>query len=121
MIIQMEGAVILQILNPSIQDLDHIKESIQGLSSTGEQKQANEKILEQASSINQNKSYEQFWSLYSKEKQKILMLVNRELFDRYTPTQIRISIENALKKLNCISVIGCEGYIKMKKIAGRKL
>lgn len=48
MIIQMEGAVILQILNPSIQDLDHIKESIQGLSATGEQKQANEKILEPA-------------------------------------------------------------------------
>lgn len=93
MIIQMEGAVILQILNPSIQDLDHIKESIQGLSATGEQKQANEKILEQASSINQNKSYEQFWSLYSKEKQEILMSINRGAFDRYTPTQIRIRIE----------------------------
>ena len=49
------------------------------------------------------------------------MAVNRGALDRYTPMQIRISIENALKKLNTISVIGCEGYTKMKKIAGRKV
>jgi hypothetical protein len=47
--------------------------------------------------------------------------VNRGAFDRYIPTQIRISIENALKKLNAIPVIGCEGYTKMKKIARRKI
>ena len=46
--------------------------------------------------------------------------VDRGALNRYTPMQIRISIENALKKLNAISIIGCEGYTKMKKIAGKK-
>lgn len=43
------------------------------------------------------------------------MAVNRGALDRHTPMQIRIAIENALKKLNFISVIGCEEYTKMKK------
>lgn len=47
--------------------------------------------------------------------------VVKGLVARYTPVQIRISIENALKKLNAISIIGCEGYTKMKKIARRKI
>ena len=59
-------------------------------------------------------------NLYNKEKQDIIMAVNRSALED-TPMQIRISIENALKKLNSISVIGCEGYTKMKKIAGRKI
>lgn len=47
--------------------------------------------------------------------------VVKGLVARYTPVQIRISIENALKKLNAISIIGCEGYTKMKKISRRKI
>lgn len=87
----------------------------------GEQKQALENMLKQSNTTNQNRNYEKFWNLYNKEKQDIIMAVNRGALDRYTPMQIRISIENALKKLNSISVIGCEGYTKMKKIAGRKI
>ena len=87
----------------------------------GEQKQALENMLKQSNTTNQNRNYEKFWNLYNKEKQDIIMAVNRGVLDRYTPMQIRISIENALKKLNSISVIGCEGYTKMKKIAGRKI
>ena len=87
----------------------------------GEQKQALENMLKQSNTTNQNRNYEKFWNLYNKEKQDIIMAVNRSALDRYTPMQIRISIENALKKLNSISVIGCEGYTKMKKIAGRKI
>ena len=80
-----------------------------------------ENMLKQFSATNQNRNYDQFWSIYNKEKQDIITAVNRGALDRYTPMQIRISIENALKKLNSISVIGCEGYTKMKKIAGRKI
>lgn len=36
-----------------------------------------------------------------KEKQDIIMAVNQNALDRYTPVQIRISIENALKKVKC--------------------
>ena len=106
---------------------DDVNNAVEGLVAVipegmnGEQKQALENMLKQSNTTNQNRNYEKFWNLYNKEKQDIIMAVNRGALDRYTPMQIRISIENALKKLNSISVIGCEGYTKMKKIAGRKI
>lgn len=126
-IMQMEENAILRALNLCNQNPTDIDEAVNGLIASipegmsGEQKQAVENMLKQISTANQNRNYDQFWSLYNKDKQDIIMAVNRGAFDRYTPMQIRISIENALKKLNSISVIGCEGYSKMKKIAGRKV
>ena len=125
-LMQMEGTAVLQALNSCSQNPADVNEAVKGLVATipegmnGEQKQAVENMLKNFSTANQNRNYDQFWSIYSKEKQDIIMAVNRGAFDRYTPMQIRISIENALKKLNSISIIGCEGYTKMKKIAGRK-
>ena len=123
----MEGNAILHALNSSIPNSDDVNNAVEGLVAVipegmnGEQKQALENMLKQSNTTNQNRNYEKFWNLYNKEKQDIIMAVNRGALDRYTPMQIRISIENALKKLNSISVIGCEGYTKMKKIAGRKI
>lgn len=126
-LMQMEGNAILHSLNSSIPNSDDVNNAVEGLVAVipegmnGEQKQALENMLKQSNTTNQNRNYEKFWNLYNKEKQDIIMAVNRGALDRYTPMQIRISIENALKKLNSISVIGCEGYTKMKKIAGRKI
>lgn len=126
-LMQMEGNAVLQSLNLCSQNPADVSEAVKGLVATipdgmnGEQKQAVENMLKNFSTANQNRNYDQFWSIYNKEKQDIIMAVNRGALDRYTPMQIRISIENALKKLNSISVIGCEGYTKMKKIAGRKI
>ena len=126
-LMQMEGNAILHALNSSIPNSDDVNNAVEGLvgvipeGMNGEQKQALENMLKQSNTTNQNRNYEKFWNLYNKEKQDIIMAVNRGALDRYTPMQIRISIENALKKLNSISVIGCEGYTKMKKIAGRKI
>ena len=124
---QMEGNAILKALNSYSQNPADTNEVVKGLVATipegmnGEQKQAVENMLQQFSVVNPNRNYDQFWSLYKKEKQDIIMAVNQNALDRYTPVQIRISIENALKKLNSISIIGCEGYTKMKKIARRKI
>ena len=126
-LMQMEGNAVLQALNLCSQNPADVNQAVKGLVATipegmnGEQKQAVENMLKNFSTANQNRNYDQFWSIYNKEKQDIIMAVNRGALDRYTPMQIRISIENALKKLNSISVIGCEGYTKMKKIAGRKI
>ncbi len=126
-VMQMEGNAILQDLNSCGQNPDNVNEAVKGLVATipesmnGEQKQEVENMLKQFGFVNQNRNFDQFWSFYSKDKQDIIMAVNRGAFDRYIPTQIRISIENALKKLNAIPVIGCEGYTKMKKIARRKI
>lgn len=126
-LMQMEGNAVLQSLNLSRQNPVDVNEAVKGLVATipdgmnCEQKQSVENMLKHFSATNQNRNYDQFWSIYNKEKQDIIMAVNRGALDRYTPMQIRISIENALKKLNTISVIGCEGYTKMKKIAARKI
>lgn len=126
-IMQMEGNAILQSLTVCDQNSANVNEVANGLAATipdgmsSEQRQAAEKMLRQFSAANQARNYDQFWSLYNKERQDILMAINRNALDRYTPIQIRLSIENALKKLNAISVIGCEGYTKLKKIAGRKV
>lgn len=125
-IMQMEANTILQSLNLCSQNPVNTNEVVEGLVSTipdgmnDEQKKAVQNMFKQFSVQNQNINYDQFWGLYNKEKQNIINSINQGAIDRYTPIQIRISIENALKKFNSISVIGCEGYIKMKKIAGRK-
>lgn len=126
-LMQMEGNVVLQALNSCSQNPADVNEAVKGLVATipegmnDEQKQAVENMLKQFNAANQNRNYDQFWNLYNKERQDVIMAINRGALDRYTPMQIRISIEKALKKLNTIPVIGCEGYIKMKKIAGRKI
>lgn len=125
-VMQMETNTILKVLNLCSQNPVNVDEVVNGLKAiisdgmSEEQKQAFENMLNQINNTNQNRNYDQFWNLYNKEKQDIIMAINRGALDRYTPMQIRISIENALKKINAISIIGCEGYAKMKKIAGRK-
>lgn len=125
-IMQMEANVILQSLdlyNKNLVDIDNVVKALTSLIPDvmkNEQKQSVENMLKQFGVLNQNKDFDQFLNIYNKEKQNIIMAINRNALDRYTPMQIRISLEKALKKLNMISIIGCEGYIKMKKIAGRK-
>lgn len=124
---QMEGNAILQELNSCGQNPNSINEAIKGLIATipdsmsDEQKKSMESLLRQLVATNQNRNYDQFWSLYNKDKQDIMMAINHNALDKYIPAQIRISIENALKKLNSVSIIGCEGYKRMKKIAERKI
>lgn len=38
----------------------------------------------------------------------------------YIPDQIRISLENAIKKVTLLEIVGCEGFRKMKQIANRR-
>ena len=130
MIVQMEGIAILKALNSCSQNLVNANEEVKGLGAAipdgmnDEQRQTIENLLRQLkqfSTTNQSGDYSQFWHLYNGEKQNIIMAINQRALDKYIPVQIRISIENALKKLNTISVIGCEGYRKMKKIARRKI
>lgn len=126
-LMQMEENAVVQSLKLCSQNPVDVNEAVKGLVATipdgmnSEQKQSVENMLKHFGTTNQNRNYDQFWSIYNKEKQDIIMAVNRGALDRYIPMQIRISIENALKKLNSISVIGCEGYRKMKKIAERKI
>lgn len=126
-LMQMEEIAVTQSLNLSSINSINVSEAVKGLIATipegmsNEQRQAVENILKQFITAKQNRDYDKFWSIYNKEKQDIIMTINRGAIDKYIPMQIRISIENALKKLNSVSIIGCEGYTKMKKIARRKI
>lgn len=65
-------------------------------------------------------SYNKLWKMLNQSKANLHSVINQNALTHYIPVQIRITLENALKKHNAIQVIGCEGYRKLKKIANRK-
>ena len=120
---QVEGNLLLQNINLNAQNPIDFNKVVDGLTATipagmsDEEKNAVINMLKNLKYLNQNN--DQFWNIYNKEKQNLIATINHGALDRYTPIQIRISIDNALKKLNHISIIGCDGYTKMKKISKR--
>ncbi len=126
MITQSEMNYILQTLSMCAQnpvDVSKILEAI-GKSfpaeASDEQKTALENLLKRMIASNQNIDQNTFWNNYNQSKANLHSVINQNAFTNYIPVQIRITLENALKKYNSIQVIGCEGYRKLKKIANRK-
>lgn len=102
----------LQNINLNAQNPIDFNKVVDGLTATipagmsDEEKNAVINMLKNLKYLNQNN--DQFWNIYNKEKQNLIATINHGALDRYTPIQIRISIDNALKKLNHISIIGCD-------------
>lgn len=126
MIMQMESTSISQCLSWCAQNPVNMDQLSVALTSTipdklaPEQKLALENMLKQAATINQNPDLNTFWSIYGKHKDSIHKIVNQGALTQYIPVQIRITLENALKKYNSIQIVGCEGYQKIKKLAQRR-
>ena len=126
-IVQMESNALLQSLAMSEQTPVDVSQLIKAMESTipadmePEQKKAVENALRQICVSNSNVNYELFWKLYNKTKGNIHVAINQKALTPYIPEQIRITLENALKKNTSIQIIGCEGYRKIKKIAKRKV
>ncbi|MBQ4618390.1 MAG: hypothetical protein IJB25_00710 [Clostridia bacterium] len=85
------------------------------------QKTAVENTLKGLAIANPNVAFKQFWNMYNTNKGNLHTVINQKGLTEYIPTQIRISLENALRKYNSIQIIGCNGYRKLKKLASRKL
>jgi len=85
-----------------------------------EQKVALEKTLMGMVDVNVNVDYEKLWAVSNAQKNNIHRVINHTALTAYTPVQIRITLENALKKHNSIRIFGCDGFRKLKKIAARK-
>lgn len=83
-------------------------------------KNAFENLMKRMTASNQNIDPNTFWNTYNQSKANLHSVINQNALTHYIPVQIRITLENALKKYNAIQVIGCEGYRKLKKIANRK-
>lgn len=54
-------------------------------------------------------------------KQQIVSLINQNDLIYYCPLQIKISLENYIKKYSLIEIAGTDGYKKIKRISERKL
>ena len=126
MIMQMESTSISQCLSWCEQNSVNIDQLSAALASTisdklsPEQKSALENMLKQAATSNQNPDLNTFWTIYGKRKDNIHKIVNQGALTQYIPVQIRITLENALKRYNSIQIVGCEGYKKIKKLASRR-
>lgn len=126
MIMQSETNYILQILSMCAQnpvDVPNLLEAIGksfSAEASDEQKIAFENLMKRMIASNQNIDQNTFWSIYNQNKANLHLVINQNALTHYIPLQIRITLENALKKYNAIQVIGCEGYRKLKKIANRK-
>ncbi|MBQ3490820.1 MAG: hypothetical protein IJA86_09545 [Clostridia bacterium] len=84
-----------------------------------EQKEALKNMMMQIVFSNVHANMNVALDVFGKRKNDIHTLINQKILTPYIPDQIRISIENALKKHHSISIIGCEGYRKLKKIGNR--
>lgn len=126
MLMQSEINYILQILEMCAQNpvdvpnlLKAVEESIPA-DAPDAQKTAFENLIKRMISSNQTIAPSTFWNVYNQRKTNLHSVINRNALTHYIPTQIRITLENALKKHNANQIIGCEGYRKLKKIANRK-
>ena len=126
-IMQMEANLLLNTLN----SVNHLSvdnnKVIDGLMATypgnitAEQKGAMENMLKQVSNASAVTDANLFFSLYNKDKTQILQAFNQDAFTRYTPEQIKISLQKALSQFDSIPIIGCKGYNKLKKMAERRI
>lgn len=126
-IMQMEANLLLQTLNSVNHPPVDNSKAIDGIMSTcpetitTEQKSAIENMLQQVSNASGVTDSNLFWNLYSKDRQTILLAFNKGAFTRYTPVQIKVSLQKALGQFDSITIIGCKGYNKLKKLAKRRI
>ena len=57
---------------------------------------------------------------YRQAKKHLEAMFNQQCFSRYTPEQIRMSLEKVLKQCSMVTIIGTSGYNLLKKISKRK-
>ncbi|MGN0513233.1 MAG: hypothetical protein ACI4GD_03055 [Lachnospiraceae bacterium] len=125
-IMQMEANSIIQSFSTceqkpvDIQQLSNVLKCTIPQEMEPEQKVALDNTLMRIIASNKDVNQSDFWKVYGKSKNNIEAAINQNAFTPYIPTQIRITLEKALRKYNAIQVIGCNGYRKLKKIAGRK-
>lgn len=126
MIMQMETNSIMQVLSLCEQNPVNMTQLLQAMKDTlpkemdSEQRTALDNMLKQVVTSTTAPDLNAFWNIYEKRKENLHSVINQNALTHYIPQQIRITLDNALKKSNSIQIIGCEGYRKLKKIGQRK-
>ena len=125
-LMQMESNSIMCLLSICNQNSANMQQLLNAIESTApeemdpEQKNALINMLKLSGESNQDINWDAFWNTYNKSKDNLHKIINQGALTQYIPVQIRVTLENALKKCNTIQIIGCNGYNKLKKIAERK-
>ena len=125
-LMQMESNTFLQSLSIVEQNLVNTMPLIEAIGNTvpdnmpPEQKEALENMMKQIISSNVHTNMTVVWDIYGKRRNDIHSMIDQKALTPYIPVQIKITLENALKKYHSIPIIGCEGYRKLKKIGKRK-
>lgn len=66
---------------------------------------------------NPNYDMNEFWKTYNMKKSLLKSIINSSPYIQYVPSQVSITINEQLKNIRTIEVIGCEGFRKLTKIA----
>ena len=74
-------------------------------------------ILNELIQANPNYDINNFWKIYNSKKSLLRDIFNSSPFITYIPLQISQTLNEQLKNINTIEIIGCEGFRKLKKIS----
>lgn len=66
---------------------------------------------------NPNYEVNNFWKIYNSKISQLKDIINQSPIISYIPLQISQTLNEQLKNVNSLEVIGCEGFRKLKKIA----
>lgn len=77
-------------------------------------------MVKNVANSNQNFNENFIYQTFNTNKIAFHNFINSIGLTEYIPSQIRISLEKALKQESSIEIIGCNGFKTMKKIANRK-
>lgn len=122
---QMESYFFQQAMSSSCQTPVDINQFTQTMgkmlppSISSEQQALLENMIKNIATSNPNFDSDMILRNFEKNRSKFHEFINNNALTSYMPEQIRVSLENALKREASIEIIGCEGYRKMKKIASR--
>ena len=74
--------------------------------------------------LDQNPGFDinQFWNVFDKQKVHINLIFNSRgnIFTNYSPIQLAFSLKKIFVKISLLTIIGCNGYTELEKIANSK-
>lgn len=61
-----------------------------------------------------------FWDIYNRQRIRLESIINQKPLTSYIPDQIRITLENMIKKYSMLTIIGSDGYQLLKKWSAKR-
>ena len=88
---------------------------------TNEQRISIENMLHSVTESNSVTDFNMFWKEYNQKVEWLRSIIDKNGLTEYIPLQIRMSLEKALSQYALLEITGSDGYIRLKRIAGRRM